>query len=61
MKTMVKLNKNNEIVIQTLDKGVAKATITVKPNGEIDIVNLGKVSIQSAISIDLIAPVVQVI
>ena len=61
MQTMVKLTKDNNIIIQTTDKGVAKATITVKPNGEIDIVNLWKVSIQSAIEIDLIAPVVKVI
>ena len=61
MQTMVKLNKNNEVVIQTMDKGVAKATITVKPNWEVSIVNVGKTTIQSATEIDLVAPVVKVV
>jgi hypothetical protein len=61
MKTSVKLNKNNEVVIQTADNGTPKATITVKPNWEVSIVNLWKTTIQSATEIELIAPVVQVI
>jgi len=61
MKTMVKLNKDNEIIIQTMDMWVAKWTITVKPNGEISIVNVAKTTIQSDVGIELIAPTVKVI
>ena len=61
MRSQIKLNKDNEIVIQTLDQGVAKATLTLKPNGEVSIVNVWKTTIQSATEIDLVAPVVQVI
>ena len=61
MQTMVKLDKDNNIIIQTMDTGVAKATITVKPDWEITIVNSWKTTIQSATEIDLVAPIVKVV